>query len=63
MRKPKFNIRDEVYHITPESPKGVVLDVRYSFLTGLYSYEVTFSAETASLEYQEHELSETKNFS
>ena len=62
MRKPKFNIRDEVYHITPESPKGIVIDVRYSFLTGLYTYEVAFSAETASLEYQEHELTDHKIF-
>ena len=62
MKKPKFLIGDEVYHITPESPKGVVIDVRYSFLTRLYTYDVAFSAEVATLEYQEHELSENKIF-
>jgi hypothetical protein len=63
MKVPRFKINDVVYHITPESPKGVVLDVKYSYLTKRHTYEVTFSAEVASMEYQEHELSENKQFS
>ena len=59
---PKFAIGEEVYHITPESPKGYVVEVHYSLRTSMFSYVVTFSAETSSLVYDELELSKTKTF-
>lgn len=62
MKHPKFNINDRVYHITPESDCGVVIDIKYSYLTGLFEYHVTFSATLESLWYYEHELSATKTF-
>lgn len=63
IQDPKFSIGDTVYHVTPESPKGIVLDVIYSFRTNLFDYVVTFSAERESLIYSEHELSNHKTFS
>lgn len=62
MRKNKFNIGDRVYHITPESDMGVVLDAEYSLLNNRWLYRVTFSAVADALLYYEHELSETKIF-
>ena len=59
---PKFRIGEEVYHVTPDSPKGMVLDVLYSFRTNLFDYLVTFSSERGSLLYSELELSNHKNF-
>jgi hypothetical protein len=62
MRSPKYRIKDRVYHITVESDKGVVVDARYSLLTGLWEYQVAFSATLESLWYYEHELSENMVF-
>ncbi len=62
MKAPKFNISDEVYHITPESPKGIVIDCKYSMLNKRWVYEVTFGADTTTLFYEEHELSDVKTF-
>lgn len=62
MRNSKYKINDRVYNITPESDCGVVLDGKYSLLTGLWEYLVTFSPTQESLWYYEHELSETKVF-
>ena len=62
MRKPIFNILDRVYHITPESPQGIVIDIRYTYSTGVHEYQVAFSADSQSLWYLGHELSATKTF-
>jgi hypothetical protein len=62
MRKPIFNILDRVYHITLESPLGIVIDVRYTYSTDMHEYQVSFSAESQSLWYFGHELSTTKTF-
>ncbi len=53
----KHNINDRVYHITPESPKGVVINAKYCLLTNDWEYQVSFSAGADSLWYYEHELS------
>lgn len=63
MRKPKFQIGEKVYHITPESDSGIVLDCIYSIRKGYWMYLVTFSPEKDSMEYYEDELSSTKIFS
>ncbi|WP_019540555.1 hypothetical protein [Proteiniphilum acetatigenes] len=62
MRNPKFNIGEKVYHITPDSDQGVVLDCRYSMREGSWSYIVTFGAEKEALLYYEDELSTSKTF-
>lgn len=62
MREKKYNIGDKVFHITPESDQGVVLNIKYDYLTKLHEYLVTFSAQSESLWYYEHELSTTKIF-
>lgn len=41
-KPPKYGITDTVYHITPESPKGVVLDCSYLLSVNQWSYLVTF---------------------
>lgn len=57
MKDPFAKIGDKVYHITPESPKGIVIDISYSFLTKLFQYQVSFSIESEPKWYYEHDLS------
>ena len=35
MTKPKYNIGDIVYHVLPESPKGLVVNGTYSLLNNV----------------------------
>ncbi len=60
MTNPKYNIGQSVYHVTPESDKGVVLDCIYSLRKNQWEYLVTFRANEQSLIYYEEELSENK---
>ena len=62
MKNRKYNIGDAVYHITPESDKGIVIDANYNLLCNIWTYRVTFSPHTECLYYYEHELQETKTF-
>jgi len=62
MKNPKYSIGERVYHIIPESDPGVVLNIKYEYLTCLHEYQVAFSVQSESLWYFEHELSETKIF-
>lgn len=62
MNKPKFNIGDRVYHVIPESNCGIVVNIRYEYLTGLHEYHVAFSETSESLWYYEHELQTSKTF-
>lgn len=59
---PKFNIGGKVYHITPESDCGIVLDASYSILDRRWRYVVTFGIKDSDYTYYEHELSKTKIF-
>lgn len=59
--EPKFFLSEPVYHITPESRQGVVIDVRYSFAYKKYFYLVTFSHEESDW-YSDVELSNDKTF-
>ena len=62
MTNPKFNISDTVYHIMPESPPGVVIDVIYSYSSQRFTYDVVFDVILVPLRYGEHELSTDKTF-
>lgn len=62
MNKPKFQIGEKVYHVTPDSDQGIVLDCRYSMRENAWSYVVTFGPEKESLIYYEDELSTSKTF-
>lgn len=57
----KYKIGQKVYHIIPDSPEGVITDIRFSFCNNRPAYLVSlgFSDECIC---EEHELSETKNF-
>lgn len=37
---PKFNIGDEVYHNTPDSKKGIIVDILYYYSTDSFKYLV-----------------------
>lgn len=60
---PKFNIGQKVWHCTPESDTGIVIDCVYSLYNNKWTYEVTFSTESPTLLYNENELSDRKIFS
>jgi heat shock protein HspQ len=61
MRENKFSIGDTVYHVTPDSGKGVVVEVTYMFSVDKYAYTV---ATTWNTEYvcSEYELTSHPNF-
>lgn len=61
MKLPKFSISQPVWHVTPESAQGVVLDIKYSYLTQQHEYLVAIGMEPA-LCYYEHELPPHKVF-
>jgi hypothetical protein len=61
MKRPKFNIGDEVYHVTPESDKGIVIEVNYSYAFDANTYLVSLGFGVQH-ECAEHELSEDKLF-
>ena len=48
MRENKFSIGDTVYHVTPDSGKGVIVEVTYMFSVDKYAYTV---ATTWNTEY------------
>jgi hypothetical protein len=60
MKERRYNINNTVFHITPESPKGVVINARFDLLTGKWEYLVTFGLDIEERWYNEHELSEHK---
>ena len=62
IKPPRFNIGDRVYHITPESPEGIVIDAKYSLLTQSWEYQVTFGPFSSSLWYYDVELIEHRTF-
>lgn len=62
MEKPKYNILDTVYHITPESPKGIVLNIKYLYLENRHEYLVSFGAVNDNMWCYEHELTTQKTF-
>ena len=57
----KYNILDRVYHVTPDSAVGVIIDIQYTFSTCQYLYLVSFSTEE-SVWCMEHELQLNKSF-
>ena len=40
--EPKYKIDQEIYHITPESTKGIIVDINYNVRTNQISYNVLF---------------------
>lgn len=59
----KYEIGQPIYHVTPESAKGIIVDVSYSTLTDKVLYLVSFGRFSGDqVECYEHELSENKTF-
>ena len=59
MKEPKYKIGDRVYYVTPESPVGIIIDIRYFYSNGLFEYLVAFNYDSAEW-CDAHELSESK---
>lgn len=58
----KFDIGDKVFHATPDGDCGIVIDVSYSFRSGV-RYEVVFGRRgTDNVWCVEEELSDSKVF-
>mgnify|MGYP006879606773 CR=1 FL=1 len=59
----QYKLGQFIYHNTPESNKGIIIDITYSILTRLVMYKVAFGrgVDDEVLCY-EHELTETKTF-
>lgn len=57
----RFEIGDEVYHVTPESDKGVIVEINYVYSSGKYLYTVATSWNQEFI-CSEHELTDTKKF-
>lgn len=56
-----FNINDDVYHVTPDSPVGVIIDIHYSVINNIVEYEVAFGHGNIIF-CKEHELNRDKRF-
>lgn len=57
----KFQIGQEVYHRSPDSDRGIIIDINYSYRTKLYKYLVSLSVDKSEW-CDELELSESKVF-
>lgn len=60
---PKHGLGDYVFHATPDSPKGIIIDVKYSVLEQRIQYLIAFGPkEDDQILCYEHELSGNKVF-
>lgn len=59
--KTRFNIGQEVYHITPESPKGIIIDILYYSESKEVRYAVVWNYNDESI-CKEIELTEDKTY-
>ena len=57
----KFNLGDEVYHVTPDSPKGVVLEIKHYHSTDSFEYLIAWGHMESSWAL-ESELNYNKAF-
>lgn len=62
MKEPIYKIGDRVFHITPESDVGVVVDCVWSMRYKSWTYVVTFGHDKESSAYYEDELTQNKTF-
>lgn len=58
---PAFEITQKVFHVTPDSPQGVIVDARYLLFDKRWEYLVGFGPGQ-TLAYYEHEISTNKTF-
>jgi hypothetical protein len=61
MKQPKFNIGDRVYHNTPDSEEGLIMDILYSLRYREYVYTIVVGFEH-NYECLEDELTDEKVF-
>ena len=56
----RFGIGDKVYHVTPDSPQGIILEVR-AYPDKVIEYFVAFGLSDRDWYYQE-EITDSKTF-
>ena len=61
IKDPKFKIGQKVWHVTPESPMGIILNANYSLRYNEWTYTVSFSHDS-EFDCIEDELSTNKTF-
>jgi hypothetical protein len=57
-----YNIGDIVYHVLPESDKGVVTGIIYDVVLDVVFYHVTFSPHEGEIRCGVHELCKEPRF-
>ena len=60
--KLRYRIGEHTYHISPESPKGVVVNARYDLSVERWEYLVTFGLDIEERWYMEHEAEYTRGY-
>lgn len=60
-KETQFNIGDEIYHITKESPRGVIIDIRVRAKYNDIQYYVVWAHDLGDW-YDEYELSKSQTF-
>jgi len=59
----KYNIGEEVYYITPDSDKGVIIDINYSVRHQEVQYKIVFGRQDSDCVWcVEDEITKTKIF-
>jgi hypothetical protein len=61
MKQPKFNIGDRIYHNTPNSEEGLVMDISYSLRYKEFVYNIVVGYNN-NYDCLEDELTEDKIF-
>ena len=54
MKSPKYSIGDMVYHVTPNSDSGIIVDIIYSYMNSRHTYliAVGWGGEYVCEEYE-----------
>lgn len=61
--KPKYQIGQHIFHATPESDKGIIVNINHDFVSNVIKYEVAFGRRAEdNIWCDEVELSESKIF-
>lgn len=59
----KYSIGNEIFYITPDSDKGIIIDISYSMRHREVKYEVVFGRQSSDCVWcYEDEITETKTF-
>jgi len=60
--KPKYNIGQLVYHVTPDSERGIITDITWRMSSNIIWYSVTFNVNSGEISCRDFELTIQKTF-